>query len=284
MNAKTFPCTTPLSPIGQCAGAALAFAAAFQGANRPPTEYKRNYSSLLLHETQMAALDVLLSPVKKNGAPGRYYGAVMDTERTELAAEMSGDWNDVHVNPKHPHPRFGKLIAHGMDTVSQALIALKLELHGTGLVPKKAEISFVQPVYIDEDILEIRILPGDMFDPVREIEVYAQSRPSAPEKLVARLRVRIAEDPFFDEHAWFGSIMSAWRISALLAKTWPGCLYLKQQLDFHQPLQGSALGVYVRGDGFDAKGRCKVHTQAHREGHQILPAVSGQAIIVLPPS
>lgn len=276
MNVLTpVPFPSPLAVVD-------AFAKAFEGAGHPPTEYVRSESQMMLEESQQKMLNELMAPVQKNGSPGHYFGAIMDTDRTRLAAEMSGDHNDVHVNPKKPHPRFGRLIAHGMDAVTQATAALKLEINGHKLVPCKADISFRQPVFVDEDQLEIRIAPlEDPFALNREINVYAQNK-SSPERLVVKMRMTLKKNPTFDEHAWFRSIMSAWRISALLAETWPGCLYVRQQFDFHKPVGGEQLGVYVRGDGLDSKGNCLVHTQAHDSPHAIFPTVGGQATIVLP--
>ena len=261
---------------------ATEIAESFQGAGRPPTEYIRRESHMKLEDSQQAMLNELISPVRKNGAAGHYFGARMDTDRTILGATMSGDWNDVHTNPEKPHARFGKLIAHGMDAVTQATAALKLELSGQELVPCNADISFRQPVFINEDCLEIRIAPSaDPFDLNREINVYAQNT-SAPERLVVKMRMTLKKNPSFDEHAWFRSTMSAWRISALLAETWPGCLYARQQFDFHEPAGGDQLGIYICGDGLDSRGNLLVLTQAHDSPHASFPTVSGQATIVLP--
>lgn len=256
-------------------------AESFQGAGRPATQSIRRESQIKLEESQHAMLNELMSPVRKNAAAGHYFGAVMDTDRTILGATMSGDWNDIHTNPEKPHARFGKPIAHGMDAVTQAAAALRLELSGQELAPGNLDISFRQPVFINEDRLEIRITPSaDPFDLNREINVYAQNT-SAPERLVVRMRTTLKKNPAFDEHAWFRSIMSAWRISALLAQTWPGCLYLRQQLAFHEPVGGDQLGVYICDDGQDSRGNLLVFTQAHDSPQAMRPAVSGHATIML---
>lgn len=244
--------------------------------------YSHSRSSFQLHEDQQALLAELMQPVKKTGRPGQYSGALMTLHRTRQAAEMSGDWNDIHVNPENPHPLFGgKLVAHGMDAVTQAFAALKLELYGTGLVPKKVDIEFQKPVFLEETMLRISITPAGVFDREREIEVFAWNEQQQKEKLAVKLRVLLKVDHSFDDWAWFRVLMSGWQISALLAKTWPSCLYYKQSLNFDQ-LEGNFLETHIRGEGQNDRGHCLVRTQAYGAGHQFSPFVTGQATIILP--
>ena len=247
-------------------------------ANRPTVRRTEKRSDLCLDESQQGKLAHLMQAVKPTSVRGQYTGAMMSWGRTQLSAAMSGDYNDVHMNPEKPHPRFGRPIAHGMDTVTQAFAAVKHETAGTGLFPSEATIEFKHPVYIGEDHLSIHV--GRPDTGVREVEVFAQRKGSTAKTLVVKIELILRTNPFFDERTWFCNLMAGWRISALLAASWPGCLYLRQTLFFGKPLSGKNLVVRLKGET-DGEKASVVSTEANGTGWT-LPFVTGKATIMLP--
>lgn len=245
-----------------------------------PDEFVRDRSDLALHAGQRDQLASLMQVVRKTAISGRYRGATMELDRTRLAAEMSGDWNDVHVNPDRPHPLFGKLIAHGMDAVTQAFAAIRSELGDQPLAPREASIAFVQPVFLGEDQLSIHVAPKTPLE--WDVAVSARGSNVAAERIVVRLHLSLQDGRPFADDDWFRALMAIWRISALLAKTWPGCLYTRQELRFHQPMAGDALGIAVQGIGRNDRGHSLVRTEAHEPRRSLLPFITGRATIVLP--
>ncbi len=247
---------------------------------RAPSAYLRNRSDLLLHPGQHASLSELMGAVKETATPGYYLGAAMERDRTLLAAEMSGDWNDVHVNADRPHPLFGRLIAHGMDAVTQALVALQSEIGDGQLVPHQVSIAFLQPVFLGEDQLHIHVTKTTPTE--WRIDVSAKKHQETVERIVVKMSVCLKDGTPFDEDNWFRSHMALWRISALIAETWPGALYAKQELVFQRPMAGSEVGVVIRGQGENGRGHCEVSTEALLPNHSLWPAITGKATIVLP--
>jgi 3-hydroxybutyryl-CoA dehydratase len=70
----------------------------------------------------------------------------------EQFAEMSGDYNPVHMNEEYAKKtRFGKRIAHGM--ISAALISrvLAMEL-GNGGIYLAQDLKFLVPIYLNETV------------------------------------------------------------------------------------------------------------------------------------
>jgi hypothetical protein len=244
-----------------------------------PSEYVRNRSDLLLHPGQYASLSELMGAVKKTATPGYYLGAAMKLDRTQLAAKMSGDYNDVHVNRERPHPLFGKLIAHGMDAVTQALVALRAEIGSQQLVLHQASITFLQPVFLDEDRLYIHVTKTTPTE--WRINVSAKKNQGTVERIVVKMSICLKDGTPFDEDDWFRSHMALWRISALIAETWPGALYAKQELTFHRPMAGSEVGIVIRGQGQNSRGHCEVSTEVMLPNRSLWPAITGKATIVL---
>lgn len=245
-----------------------------------PNKYIRNRSDLPLHSGQYALLSKLMGAVKKTATPGHFLGATMERSRTLLAAKMSGDYNDVHVNPDRPHPLFGRLIAHGMDAVTQALVALRDEIGDQQLVLHQANIAFLQPVFLGEDQLSIHVTKTTPTE--WRIDVSAKKKRTTVEQIVVKMSIRLKDGTPFDEEDWFRSHMALWRISALIAETWPGCLYAKQELTFHKPMAGNEVGVVIRGQGENSRGHCEVSAKALLPSYSLWPAVEGKVTIVLP--
>lgn len=244
-----------------------------------PSRFVRNRSDLPLHPGQYALLSTLMEAVKKTMTPGHYLGATMEQGRTLLAAEMSGDYNDIHVNPDRPHPLFGRLIAHGMDAVTQALVVLRDEIADQQLVLHQASITFLQPVFLGEDQLSIHVSKTTPME--WRIDVSAKKNQGSVERIVIKMSVCLKGGTPFNEEDWFRAHMTLWRISALIAETWPSALYAKQELTFHRPMTGSEIGIVVRGQGENSRGHCEVSTEALPPNRSLWPAITGKATIVL---
>ncbi len=244
-----------------------------------PTEYRRGQSEIEFADEQRGLLAQLVKPVQPDGRSGMFRGACMTLQHTKLAMCMSGDWNPVHWDSERPHSMFGKLVAHGMNGVSQGLVAAHQVIGRLGLVPRQVEITFQKPVYLGEDRLVIHIVAKTMTE--YEITVRAVTDdPDVPERDVTKMCLICRQGSWSGEE-WFRALMSLWRISALLAETWDGCLYAKQTITFRRPIHGDILAALVRGTGRNNRGHCTVHTQVHDPRHSLLPAVMGTATIVL---
>lgn len=260
-----------LATEGLYAGLALLFP--------PPRARLRARSNMRLHASQYADLARLMRAVKATTTPGVYVGANMTYAHTVLAAQMSGDHNDVHLKPAKPHPLFGKLIAHGMNAVSQSLVALRAEMDIEELVPDHMSISFLAPVFLNEDRLAIRV--SKTTATAWDLVVMATNKRTQVERTVVRMSVRLKEGTPFGNDEWFRVHMTLWRISALIAETWPGCLYLKQELTIRRPT-GSDIDTVVHGQGEDERGRASITTGVTTSGHSAWPSMSGKGTILLP--
>ncbi len=245
-----------------------------------PIEYRREQSEIEFTDEQRGLLAELVRPVQPDGRSGIFRGACMTLQHTKLAMCMSGDWNPVHCDPNRPHPMFGKLVAHGVDGVSQGLVAAHQVIGRLELVPYQVEIMFQKPVFLGEDRLLIHVLEKTMTE--YEVTIRAiTDDPDVPERDVTKMRLICRQGSWSGEE-WFRALMSLWRISALLAETWDGCLYAKQTIQFQRPIHGDVLAALVRGTGRNSRGHCTVHTQVHDPRYPLLPAVTGTATIVLP--
>jgi 3-hydroxybutyryl-CoA dehydratase len=84
---------------------------------------------------------------------------VITAKRVDLFAEMSGDYNPIHMDEEHAKKtRFGRRIAHGM--ISAALIsrALAMEL-GPGGIYLAQEMKFLKPIFIGDTVdIELEVL------------------------------------------------------------------------------------------------------------------------------
>lgn len=204
----------------------------------------------------------------------------MSVARARLAAETSGDWNPVHLDPERPHPLFGRLIAHGMDAVIQGLVALRIEMRGLALTPHQMDITFLQPVFLGEDKLYIHITRES--DTHWRIAVSARKNRSRVERIVVKMLVYFQAGTAFGDDDWVRSFMALWRISASISEAWPGCLYAKQRFVFHPIVTNDqSLGVVIRGRGKNARGQCEVSTVAQIPDYSVWPSVTGAATIVL---
>ena len=79
---------------------------------------------------------------------------VITDEKIQLFADISGDYNPVHLDSEFAEKtRFGKRIAHGMLVSSfiSALFAMKLP--GQGSIYLSQSLSLKKPVYINDTVV-----------------------------------------------------------------------------------------------------------------------------------
>ncbi|MEP7162707.1 MAG: hypothetical protein ABI747_02990 [Candidatus Moraniibacteriota bacterium] len=245
------------------------------------TPFRKGRSGMHLSDTRAAQFTSLMRSVKPTEKSGKYLAPPATHPRTRLWAEVSGDKNDVHINPKKPHPLFGGLIAHGMDPTTSALVALKKHLRGSKLIPSHVALTFWNPLLLDEGptpLITIVIPEGEPFR--RRITVTAGLTTENEPKKVITLEVMLHEGILADRH-WLETTVSGWRISTLLAETWAGCLFYSLSLSFPQSSKKTKrLVTEVRGVGRTEKGHGRVEVMTHDGRGNVL--TKGMATIVLP--
>ena len=244
--------------------------------------YHFRESSLHLTARRRNEFCCLMRSAKPTSQPGEFVGKQLILRRTRRWAAVAGDTNPVHLTT--PHPKFGTLIAHGWDALTMAMAALKLDLP-SGLIPKKVTAEFRKPMSLREHSTPmIRILVPPEKPLERLIEVYVGMTLDLQPKLVIKVMVELAKGTLSDED-WLHAIIGGWRISALLASTFPHCLYYQQILVFTPTSQEfTHIVTRVRGQGLNGSGHCVVDTRAQGRtspnGHWSF--ATGQATIVLP--
>jgi 3-hydroxybutyryl-CoA dehydratase len=68
-------------------------------------------------------------------------------------AEISGDYNPLHVNPKFAKTQmFGKQVAHGIISVGLISAVLGTKLFGPGILYGEQSARFVKPVYFGDKL------------------------------------------------------------------------------------------------------------------------------------
>ncbi|MCB2190041.1 MAG: MaoC family dehydratase [Deltaproteobacteria bacterium] len=82
---------------------------------------------------------------------------VITSERVELFAKASGDFNPLHLDDEFARStRFGQRVAHGMLTGGIVGGILGTEFPGHGTIYLSQDIKFLRPVFID-DVLTIKL-------------------------------------------------------------------------------------------------------------------------------
>ena len=78
---------------------------------------------------------------------------VVSAEKINAFAELSGDFNPVHVDAEYAATTmFGKRIAHGALSASLISAILGNELPGPGAIFVELNMRFRKPAFIDEEI------------------------------------------------------------------------------------------------------------------------------------
>ena len=79
--------------------------------------------------------------------------SVITDERIRQFAEVSGDYNPVHLDEEAAKGSiFGKRISHGMLVASLFSAVLANELPGSGCIYLGQDLRFMKPVFIDDTI------------------------------------------------------------------------------------------------------------------------------------
>lgn len=228
----------PYTPVGFC----MQFLKEFLSS----VAIRKNEGSLLRHHTPLYLhlLYELMDGIRKGKVSGEYFGLPMTPGRTHDAARMSGDYNKIHIGD-------GDLIAHGFHGVTEALEALRLYHieHSIPLQPKGIDIQFRQKVSLDGRPLRHKILPfrvGE--DPhIRTIHTFtAVNATNEEQKPAIIIRVLLEAGPF-DRKALGYGLYCGWLTSALLAETWPGCVFYKLTAAFGEtPKKEDSTSASVR--------------------------------------
>ncbi|TXT67754.1 MAG: (R)-specific enoyl-CoA hydratase [Promethearchaeota archaeon] len=68
-------------------------------------------------------------------------------------AEISGDYNPIHVNPEFAKTQlFGKQVAHGVISVGLISAVLGTKLFGPGILYGEQSARFIKPVYFGDTL------------------------------------------------------------------------------------------------------------------------------------
>ena len=71
-------------------------------------------------------------------------------------AEVSGDYNPLHVNPEFAKKQmFGEQVAHGVISVGLISAVLGMELFGAGILYGEQTVRFVKPVYFGDELTAV---------------------------------------------------------------------------------------------------------------------------------
>ena len=69
-------------------------------------------------------------------------------------ANVSGDFNPIHLDERHAQQQgFERKITHGMLTMAKVWSVLAKEFLSPGILPLKYDLSFVNPVYVGDNVL-----------------------------------------------------------------------------------------------------------------------------------
>ena len=85
---------------------------------------------------------------------------VINRETVEKFAELSGDYNPIHLDEEFAEKsRFKRCIAHGMIGASFISAVLGTEFPGNGTIYLEQQLRFTKPIYIGECVtVEVEIL------------------------------------------------------------------------------------------------------------------------------
>jgi len=71
-------------------------------------------------------------------------------------AEVSGDYNPLHVNPEFAKKQmFGEQVAHGVISVGLISAVLGMELFGPGILYGEQSVRFIKPVYFGDELTAV---------------------------------------------------------------------------------------------------------------------------------
>jgi hypothetical protein len=152
---------------------------------------------------------------------GPWEGRLMTRDDTLYAAEVSQDRNPVHISDD--------AIAHGMNSASQLLAALEQDLSGSGLVPQFAEMIFRRTVPADgSGRIYVDSVPCSG---TRERKFEVRFESERVSEVVLKATFALCEG-HFTQSDWVAATLSAWRVSALVAETWPRCKLATYRVNF----------------------------------------------------
>ncbi len=78
---------------------------------------------------------------------------IVDAEKIETFAALSGDYNPVHMNAEYAaNTMFGRRIAHGALSASLVSAILGNDLPGPGSIFVELNLRFRRPAFIDDEI------------------------------------------------------------------------------------------------------------------------------------
>lgn len=74
-------------------------------------------------------------------------------------ADVTGDYNPLHMDPSYAEPRFGGVIAHGVLLVGYFSALLATDLPGPGSVARSMNVRFKSPARPGDDVrIEVKIV------------------------------------------------------------------------------------------------------------------------------
>jgi len=100
-----------------------------------------------------------LEPVKwddyKVGDNAKFTKKITEEDVMKFA-EVSGDYNPIHVNPEFAKTQmFGKQVAHGIISAGLISAVMGVELFGPGILYGEQTVRFVKPVFFDDTLTAV---------------------------------------------------------------------------------------------------------------------------------
>ena len=100
-----------------------------------------------------------LEPVKfddyKVGDSAKFTKTISEEDVMKFA-EVSGDYNPIHVNPEYAKTQiFGKQVAHGVISVGLISASLGVELFGPGILYGEQTVRFIKPVFFGDKLTAV---------------------------------------------------------------------------------------------------------------------------------
>ena len=100
-----------------------------------------------------------LEPVKwddyKVGDSAKFTKKITEEDVMKFA-EVSGDYNPIHVNPEFAKTQiFGKQVAHGIISAGLISAVMGVELFGPGILYGEQTVRFIKPVYFDDTLTAV---------------------------------------------------------------------------------------------------------------------------------
>jgi len=100
-----------------------------------------------------------LEPVKfddyKVGDSAKFTKTISEEDVMKFA-EVSGDYNPIHVNPEYAKTQlFGKQVAHGVISVGLISASLGVHLFGPGILYGEQTVRFIKPVFFGDKLTAV---------------------------------------------------------------------------------------------------------------------------------